>query len=231
MNSDIRKNLLDIENKIALTTEEAGRRLGDVKLLAVSKTYPVETIKEAYLAGQRLFGENKVQELEVKAPVLPEDIEWHLIGHLQSNKVAKAVEYAKYIHSVDSSKLIKKIDRIAEEKSKRPKIFIEVNISGEESKYGTESSQIMDLVKVALECKNLELVGLMTMAPFNADNAELSSVFAGLKKLRDSLEAKFNINMPELSMGMSSDFEIAIKEGATIVRIGTSIFGKRNYNI
>ena len=230
MDIDINKNLRDVREKISEVTFASGREGKEVRLLAVSKTYPAEMIKLAYDSGQRMFGENKVQELEVKAPALPKDIEWHLIGHLQSNKVAKAVEFAAYIHAVDSIKLIDRIDRIAGEKNKTPKILLEVNISGEASKFGITTKEIEVLAETALKCENLELVGLMTMAPFGADENELSSVFSSLRKLRDLLQKKYNVTLPELSMGMSSDFAIAIKEGSTIVRIGTSIFGHRNYN-
>ena len=230
MNIDIKKNLSDVKEKISEITFASGRIEKEVRLLAVSKTYPSEMIKLAYDSGQRMFGENKVQELEVKAPALPKDIEWHLIGHLQSNKVGKAVEFAAYIHAVDSTKLVNRIDRIAGEKNKTPKILLEVNISGEASKFGITTKEIEILAEAALQCENLELVGLMTMAPFGADENELSRVFSALRKLRDLLQEKYKVKLPELSMGMSSDFAIAIKEGSTIVRIGTSIFGGRNYN-
>ena len=229
MSDYIKENLKTINDKIEEYTLAAGRKKSDVNLLAVSKTYPNEAIMEAYECGQRMFGENKVQELEKKVPALPDDIEWHLIGHLQSNKVAKAVELAEYIHSVDSVKLINKIERFAVDKNKKPKILLEVNISGEESKFGAGSADVEKMVEAVLECENIKLVGLMTMAPFNVDENILQLVFSSLRKLRDSFEEKYNIKLPELSMGMTSDYDTAIEEGSTIVRIGTAIFGKRSY--
>ena len=227
--TDICVNLDKVRSDIVIAEKNAGREEGAARLLAVSKTYPVEAIMEAYNHGQRMFGENKVQELEVKAPALPNDIEWHLIGHLQSNKVAKAVEYASYIHSVDSVKLVNRINRLAEEKNRKIKILLEVNISGEESKFGITSVNVNEMIEAALAGNNLELVGFMTMAPFGADENTLKAVFGGLCKLRDDSEEKYSVKLPELSMGMSADFKEAIEEGSTIVRVGTAIFGKRNY--
>jgi PLP dependent protein len=229
MSSCIKDNLETINENIQKYTLDAGREENEVRLLAVSKTYPNEAILEAYNCGQRMFGENKVQELEIKVPALPDDIEWHLIGHLQSNKVAKAVELAEYIHSVDSVKLINRIDRLAEGKNKKPKILLEVNISGEESKFGVDEAELEKMVEAASGCENVKLVGFMTMAPFNVDENVLKLVFSSLRKLRDSIEEKYSIALPELSMGMTSDYDTAIEEGSTIVRIGTAIFGKRNY--
>jgi PLP dependent protein len=231
MVSHIKHNLNTVLSNIASAVSESSREAGSVKLLAVSKTFPSEAVLEAYKCGQRLFGENRMQELEAKVSNLPNDIEWHLIGHLQSNKVSKAVELADYIHSVDSQKLIRRIDRIAKEKGRMPKIFLEVNISGEESKFGLIPDQIGECARVAAECKNLEFVGLMTMAPYDADESVLERIFASLCQIRDELQRSLNIILPELSMGMSSDYKIAIAEGATIVRIGTSIFGKREYSV
>lgn len=225
----IEKNLSLIKTEIKKITIASKRESNAVKLLAVSKNFPVEDILQAYESGQRMFGENKIQELELKAPKLPKDIEWHLIGHLQSNKAAKAVELADCIHSIDSEKLLLRINRIAEEKNKKQKILLEVNISDEESKFGLKIHEIDECVKSALKCRNIELLGLMTMAPFEAEENELKRIFTSLRSKRDELELKYNINLPELSMGMSGDYKIAIENGSTIVRIGTAIFGNRNY--
>lgn len=224
----IKNNLEKVRNELSEAATSANRTVEEVKLLAVSKRFPVEAIEIAYSAGQRAFGENKVQELEFKVPALPDDIEWHLIGHLQSNKVAKAVQLAKYIHSVDSEKLLKRIDRLANENNKIIKIFFEVNISGEESKNGMTAQASINLSKEISEYKNIELVGLMTMAPFSATSAELDAVFAKTKSLMLKINEESNLSLSELSMGMSSDYKNAIANGATIVRIGTSIFGKRD---
>lgn len=220
-------NLSEIQERIIAAAEKAGRAPESVKLIAVSKTFPAEAVLKAYELGQRLFGENKVQELALKSAVLPRDIQWHMIGHLQGNKVKPAVENADYIHAADSVKLLQRIDRLAGELGRFPKILLEINISGEESKFGADTGLIKELVENAAECKNIKVVGLMTMAPFGAPENELRSVFSSLRRLRDTLQKEFNLDLPELSMGMSDDFEIAIEEGATMVRIGTSIFGQR----
>jgi pyridoxal phosphate enzyme (YggS family) len=225
----IENNLCEIKQQIADAAVRAGRNPEDVKLIAVSKTFSSEYVQAAYECGQRAFGENRIQELEEKFRILPEDIEWHLIGHLQGNKVARAVQCADYIHSIDSLKLLKRVIRLAEEAEVCPKVLLEINISGEESKFGATEADVLEMAREANASKNVELVGLMTMAPLGADKDELRAVFGGLRKIRDSLESKWDIKLPELSMGMSSDFDIAVEEGATFVRVGTSIFGKRDY--
>ncbi|MCP4180069.1 MAG: YggS family pyridoxal phosphate-dependent enzyme [bacterium] len=229
MNFEIEQNLSKLKNDIKDICVSSKRDADSVKLLAVSKTFPQEYVSEAYKYGQRMFGENKVQELEIKVPALPKDIEWHLIGHLQSNKVTKAVELADYIHAVDSEKLLKRINNIAGEKNRRPKVLLEVNISGEESKFGLTLNELDGCAKLAKKCENIDFVGFMTMAPFDASPDELSDVFAKMRMTRDRLEKELDISLPELSMGMSSDYDSAIKEGATIVRVGTAIFGIRTY--
>lgn len=223
----IQENLVKVRERVASAVEKAGRAPQSVKLIAVSKTFPVEAVQSAYAAGQRLFGENKVQDLALKNAALPEDIEWHMIGHLQSNKAKLAVENADYIHAVDSVKLLKRIDRLAGELGRSPKVFLEINVSGEESKFGVDTELVKDLAQEATKCENISVRGLMTMAPFGVPEDELRSVFSLLRKLRDNLQTEFDLDLPELSMGMSGDFEIAIEEGATMVRVGTSIFGKR----
>jgi PLP dependent protein len=224
MESKRKQNLNEVLNNISSIVAKSSRVPGSVKLLAVSKTVPIEAIMEVYKCGQRFFGENRINELEAKVSKLPNDIEWHLIGHLQSNKVSKAIDLVDYIHSVDSQKLVQRINRIAKEKGKTPKILFEVNISGEKSKFGLTPERVEDCVKIASECKNLDCVGLMTMAPFNAGERELTKTFSSLRKIRDRLQLKLDIVLPELSMGMSSDYKIAIAEGATIIRVGTFIF-------
>jgi hypothetical protein len=223
----IQENLRKIRGRIVFAAEKAGRDPQNIKLIAVSKTFPAEAVQSAYDVGQRLFGENKVQDLAFKNAALPKDIEWHMIGHLQSNKAKLAVENADYIHAVDSIKLLKRVDRLAGELGRSPKILLEINVSGEESKFGADAELVKDLAQTAARCENITLVGLMTMAPFGVPEAELRFVFSSLRKLRDDLQNEFGLNLPELSMGMSGDFGIAIEEGATMVRIGTSIFGKR----
>lgn len=227
----IRENLEKIRERIARAAELSGRQPSSVKLLAVSKTFPAEDVAEAIRCGQRDFGENRVQELEAKAPQFSacNDMPvWHLIGHLQTNKAAKAAALADWIHSVDSVRVLEKIDRSAE---RDIRILLELNLSGEEAKTGMSGGYeaLRSLVEAALQAKHLKLTGLMTMAALGADEKLARSTFASLRELRDRAEREYGILLPELSMGMSADFEHAIREGSTIVRIGTAIFGGRDY--
>lgn len=224
----IPSQLQEINLRISQAAEKSGRQPDEIQLVAVSKTFPIEAVKAAHDAGQRVFGENRVQELASKVPALPEDIQWHLIGHLQSNKAADAVNLSRVIESVDSEKLLNRLNRFAGEQKKIQEILLEINISGEKSKFGETADAAYRLAEIAIKSENLKLSGLMTMAPWGAPDDELHKVFAGLRELRNDIEQQFTIDLPELSMGMSSDYEIAIAEGATIVRIGTAIFGKRD---
>lgn len=227
----LEQQLAKVQEMVLAAAESAGRVPGSVRLLAVSKTFPAEDILTAYTAGQKEFGENRVQELEQKVPTLPDDIVWHLIGHLQSNKASKAAELADWVHSVDSVKLVNKLSDAAQKYGKTLKILLEVNVSGEESKYGIRSEEtLLQVAEAAVAAPAIEWKGLMTMAPAGAGPEELKEVFSGLRKLRDSLETEFSVSLPELSMGMSGDYPEAIAEGATIVRIGTAIFGGRDYS-
>ena len=229
--SKLSEQLANVLNAVNETAASAGREPGEVRLLAVSKTFPASDVLEAYNAGQREFGENRVQELEQKVPALPEDIVWHLIGHLQSNKAAKAAELADWVHSVDSVKLVNKLSDAAQKAGKTLKILLEVNVSGEESKYGIRTKEdLYQVAEAAIAAPAIEWKGLMTMAPAAAEGEELKQVFAGLRQMRDELEQKYSVSLPELSMGMSGDYPAAIAEGATIVRIGTAIFGGRDYS-
>ena len=224
----IETGLAEVKARLAAALKAAGRAEGDVRLIAVSKTFPAECAAEAYRCGQHAFGENRVQELAEKAPKLPADIEWHLIGHLQQNKVRVALEHASWIHSIDSLALLQRTVRIAGELGVTPKLLLEVNISGEESKFGLTPA---DVPSVLEGCPTPMLAGFMTVAPLGASETELHRIFGGLRKLRDEMEAKSGLRLPELSMGMSGDFEIAVAEGATMVRVGTAIFGHRDYTI
>lgn len=207
----------------------AGRDPESVRLLAVSKTFPAEDIAELYRHGCRVFGENRVPELESKAALLPADIEWHLIGQLQSNKARRAVKVASMIHSVDSVALIERLDRIAGEENRHPAFLLEVNVSGEASKSGLSPDDVPEVARAAAAAKHLDWRGFMTVAPAEASAGELSTIFDALKCMRNRFEAEFSCSLPELSMGMSGDYDIAIRNGATLVRIGTAIFGNRNY--
>ncbi|MEA4862822.1 MAG: YggS family pyridoxal phosphate-dependent enzyme [Victivallaceae bacterium] len=195
--------------------------LGSAGLVAVSKTFPASDIQEIYDCGQRSFGESRASELAEKVKSLPADIEWHFIGHLQSNKVKAVVEYSSWIHAVDSLKLLERIDRIAGELGKRPKLLLEVNVSGEESKFGLRPEELAELL--AFKPEHCEVVGLMTMAPDGAPEPELRRIFTTLAGLAKS------VGLPELSMGMSGDYPIAVECGATMVRVGSAIFGRREY--
>ena len=224
----IQEGLKSVQERMASALERAGRPLDSARLIAVSKTFPAQTVAEAYSCGQRVFGENRVQELMEKVPVLPKDIEWHLIGHLQANKVRHALENSAWIHSVDSASLLERVVRLAGETGVSPKVLLEVNVSGEESKFGL----VPDAVEgVLTQCPTELCVGFMTVAPFEASEAQLHVIFAGLRGLRDRMEERFGRRFPELSMGMSGDFEIALAEGATMVRVGSAIFGHRSYEI
>lgn len=225
--SSIRDNLARVKENIACAEERYGRQKDSVRLLAVSKTFPAADIAEALACGQLEFGENRVQELAEKVPQFigtPAPV-WHLIGHLQSNKAAKAASLASWIHSVNSVKLIEKLQASGEDLN----ILLELNLSGEDSKTGLTGGYdaLRMLLDAALPAGNLKVKGLMTMAAFDAPETEIRKTFATLREFRDKAEKEYSISMPELSMGMSGDYEYAIAEGSTIVRIGTAIFGGR----
>lgn len=228
--SSIADHIAEIRSRIAAYAVESGRKAESVRLLAVSKTFPAQDVAEAReTTGQLMFGENRVQELAMKVPALPQDIEWHLIGHLQSNKASKAAELADWIHSVDSEKLLLKLENAAADLKKKLNVLFEINWTGEESKSGIrgEDNVFVLAETVMTKCPHLKWNGLMTMAEADADEKRLHETFAGVRELRDHLEKRCGLILPELSMGMSGDYRIAIAEGATIVRIGTAIFGHR----
>ncbi len=219
-----------LRTEIAAAAQTVGRNDAEIQVLAVSKTFPASAIQQAYDCGVRRFGENKVQELAQKAPRLPADIEWHLIGHLQSNKAAKALEFAAWIHSVDSLKLLERLDRIAGDMGKHPRILLEVN-SGESAKSGVDYADLPELAQAARAAANLDFRGLMTMAPLDENPAVWRAAFDKLRIARDELEQSLGIRLPELSMGMSGDFYQAVQAGATIVRVGSRLFGHRDYTV
>ncbi len=227
MPADICKNLTNLKERIEAAAERAGRNSHEVRLVAVSKTVSSAVVEEAYGCGLRVFGENRVQEMVAKALALPADCDWHLIGHLQKNKVRDAVKTADFIHSLDSISLAERISKIAVEENKCQKVLLQVNVSHEETKFGTTVAGTEELLAKVLELPHLDCKGLMTMAPFNADDKSLRHIFGELRCLRDRLNTAFRANLTELSMGMSGDFEIAIEEGATMIRVGTAIFGER----
>ncbi|MFO1485693.1 MAG: YggS family pyridoxal phosphate-dependent enzyme [Verrucomicrobiaceae bacterium] len=225
--NDIHDRLQAIHEGIAAAATRAGRDPASIELLAVSKTFPVEVIREAMDAGQLLFGENKVQELLAKVPQLPAKLQWHLIGHLQSNKVRKVLPQVKFIHSIDSLDLARDVDRIAAELGLYPKVYLEINLAAEGSKHGFSPEKVRSSLEDLYSLRRLEIQGLMCIPPFDAEASKSRPYFVQLRELRDELEKIGGGPLPLLSMGMSHDFEIAIEEGATIVRVGSAIFGDR----
>lgn len=229
----LQENLTEVEANIVAACERAGRSRDEVTLIAVSKTKPVPMLQEVYDLGIRDFGENKVQEMCDKMEVLPQDIKWHMIGHLQTNKVKYIVGKTALIHSVDSLKLAEEIQKQAVKKDVYVPILVEVNIAGEESKFGISKEETMELVRQISSLDHLQIKGLMTIAPF-VENAEDNRLyFRGIRQLSVDIANQNidNVSMDILSMGMTGDYAVAIEEGATMVRVGTGIFGARNYNI
>lgn len=225
--STIADNLEAIRQRVALAAERAARSPSDVELLAVSKTFPVERIQEATDAGQLLFGENKVQELLAKQPLLSSKLRWHLIGHLQSNKVRKCLPVVDAIHSVDSIDLARDINRIASDLGLFPKVYLEVNLAAESTKYGFKPEHLKQSLDELYSLDRLFIQGLMCIPPFDANAENTRRYFVVLRELRDELQIQGGAPLPKLSMGMSHDFEVAIEEGSTIVRVGSAIFGSR----
>lgn len=226
----IQDQLGEIRNAIAGAAARAGRTAESITLLAVSKTFPVSDIMQAYADGQRIFGENRLQEAMEKMPQMPQDCEWHLIGPLQRNKVRKALEQGfALIQAVDSMKLAVTISRIAGELGITARILLEVNIDGEASKHGFTPQQLEEEWEVLTELPGLDIRGLMCIPAPVDDPQDARPAFAALRTLAEKLRKRGPLPLPELSMGMSHDFEVAVEEGATIVRVGSAIFGKRDY--
>ena len=229
----IKDNIIEVNNDINNAIKKAGRSENSAQLIAVSKTKPVEMLQEAYDAGMRDFGENKVQELVDKYDKLPKDIRWHLIGHLQTNKVKYIVDKAYLIHSVDSIKLAKEISKEATKKNVISNILIEVNVANEDTKFGISYEACEDLIREISTLPGICVKGLMTVAPFVVDSEQNRPIFKKLQQLFVDIKAKNidNVIMETMSMGMSGDYIVAVEEGATYVRVGTKIFGERNYTI
>ena len=227
----LKENLADVEAKIVKACENSGRQRDDVTLIAVSKTKPVETLKEAYDLGVRVFGENKVQELTDKYEALPKDIQWHMIGHLQRNKVKYIIDKVALIHSVDSIRLAETIEKEAAKHNITANILIEVNVAKEESKFGLMPEELDELIDKIKDFNHIQVKGLMTIAPFVENPETNREIFRSLRKLSVDINNKNvdNVNVSILSMGMTNDYTVAVEEGATMVRVGTGIFGARNY--
>jgi len=225
----IRENIEEIQQKIVSVCQSSNRDPGDVTLITVSKTKPVSMLKEAYDAGSRDFGENKVQELMDKIPQLPSDIRWHMIGHLQRNKVKYIVDKVYMIHSVDSLRLAEEISKEALKKQVEVNILLEVNVAQEDTKFGLMAQEVCEMVREIAKLPAVHIKGLMTIAPFTEDPESNRLFFRKLKQLSVDIAAKNidNVDMNVLSMGMTGDYEVAISEGASYVRVGTGIFGRR----
>ncbi|MBI9074832.1 MAG: YggS family pyridoxal phosphate-dependent enzyme [Desulfatibacillum sp.] len=232
MTNEIRQNLTEIQDRITRAAKQCGRAPESVRLVAVSKTKPAKMLKEAVEAGATILGENYIQEaLEKTAELAGLDVAWHFIGHLQSNKAKYAVPHFSLIHSVDSLKLAREIDKQAAKINKIQDILVQVNISGEATKSGATDQEAVELVEEIARLENVRIKGLMTMPPYFDDPDRAKPFFRQLKELAGEIRSRgiANVSMNELSMGMTGDFEAAIEEGATLVRVGTAIFGARSY--
>jgi len=227
MNS-IAENLAHVREQIAAAATKANRSADDIQLVAISKTHSAEKVREAIDAGQRLFGESRVQEARAKIPESPSSSRWHFVGHLQKNKIRHALPLFEMIHSVDSLALAQVINRIAEEEGLHPRVLLEVNVAGEGSKFGFKPEKLRIEMESLLALPRLSILGLMTV-PQIAEEADASrKYFIELRKLRDRLQIEFHVDLAQLSMGMTQDFAVAVEEGATLVRVGTAIFGERS---
>jgi len=229
MNNYIKENFDAIAAQAREAALRAGRPGDSVQVLAVSKTFPHEIVQLAIDGGIRLFGENRVQEAQQKIPLLHGDFAFHLIGHLQSNKAKQAVALFEMIHSIDSISILEKVNREAELIKKVQKILIQVNTSGEQTKSGCEADEAHDLCRAALSMKNIDLQGLMTIGPLTDDKEAIRGAFAALSSLAGVIRSELSVSLPVISMGMSGDFLVAIEQGATMIRVGSAIFGRRSY--
>jgi len=232
MNSVLQEVYNSVETRIQAACDRSGRVRSDVTLIAVSKTHPAEMIQDYYDIGLRAYGENKVQELADKIKVLPEDISWHMIGHLQRNKVKYIADSVSMIHSVDSVRLAETINSEGAKCGRVIPVLIEVNVAEEDSKFGVTVHEVLPLIEKISTFPNIHIEGLMTIAPYVEDPELNRPIFAKLKNLSVDIKAKNidNVSMNALSMGMTGDFEVAIEEGATMIRVGTALFGVRDYS-
>ncbi|PYL18182.1 MAG: YggS family pyridoxal phosphate-dependent enzyme [Verrucomicrobia bacterium] len=226
--SSIAENLERVREQIAQAAAKVGRAVDEIELVAISKTHDAAKVREAIEAGQTLFGESRVQEARVKIPELPSNLRWHFVGHLQKNKIRHALPLFELTHSVDSLALAEDINRIAEEDGLHPRVLLEVNVAGEGSKFGFQPDKLRAEMESLLALPRLSILGLMTIPPI-AEEAEASrKYFVQLRELRARLQTEFHVDLAQLSMGMTQDFPIAVEEGATLVRVGTAIFGERS---
>ena len=222
------ENLERVREEMAQAAAKVGRAVEEIELVAITKTHPAETVREAIEAGQSVFGESRVQEARGKIPEVPSNVRWHFVGHLQKNKVRHALPLFEMIHSVDSLALAEDINRIAQEEGLHPRVLLEVNVGGEGSKFGFASDALREQIEPLLGLPRLSIEGLMCIPPIAEDAEASRKFFVKLRELRDALEKEFNVKLPHLSMGMTQDFPMGVEEGATLVRVGTGIFGKRS---
>src|ERR1043166_198573 len=220
-------NLERVRAQIAEAARKSGRSLDDIELVAISKTHEAEKVRLAFDAGQQLFGESRVHEARAKIPLLPSAARWHFVGRLQRNKVRHALPLFELFHSVDSLELARDTNRIAEEEGLRPRVLLEVNVAGEGSKIGFAPEALREQMETLLELPRVTIEGLMAIPPLAPEAEASRQYFVALRELRDQFVTQFRIELPQLSMGMTGDFVVAVEEGATLVRVGTAIFGKR----
>jgi len=226
--SSIGENLERVRGQIAQAAQKSGRSPDDIDLVAISKTHDAEKVREAIEAGQSLFGESKVQEARAKIPELPSNTRWHFVGHLQKNKIRHALPLFELVHSVDSLALAQEMNRIAEEDGLHPRLLIEVNVAGEGSKFGFQPEKLREEMEALLAFSRLSILGLMCIPPLAEEAEESRRYFVQLRELRDRLQTEFHVDLAQLSMGMTQDYDVAVEEGATLVRVGTAIFGERS---
>src|SRR5947208_1980955 len=225
--TSVAENLERVREQIARAAAKSGLTTDDVELVAITKTHPADKVREAIEAGHTLFGESRIQEALLKISELPSNVRWHFVGHLQKNKIRHALPLFEMIHSIDSLALAQDINRIAQEEGLHPRVLLEVNVAGEGSKFGFSPDKLREQMEGLLALQRLSILGLMIIPPLG-DKAEASrKYFVQLRELRDRLQTEFHVDLPQLSMGMTQDFPIAVEEGATLVRVGTAIFGER----
>ena len=226
--AEVAENLDRVRDQIAEAAAKTGRAADDIELVAITKTHPAAKVREAVDVGQTLFGESRVQEARAKIPELPSHLRWHFVGHLQKNKIRHALPLFELFHSVDSLALGQEMNRIANEEGMHPRVLLEVNVAGEGSKFGFSPDKLRDQMEELLALPRLSILGLMTIPPLVEEAEASRKYFLQLRELRDRLQTEFRVDLAQLSMGMTQDFPIAVEEGATLVRVGTAIFGERS---
>jgi pyridoxal phosphate enzyme (YggS family) len=225
--TSIAENLERVREQIAHAAAKVGRAPNEVELVAITKTHAAEKVREAIQAGQSLFGESRVQEARTKIPELPSAIRWHFVGHLQKNKIRHALPLFEMIHSVDSLALAQEMNRIAEEEGMHSRVLLEINVAGEGSKFGFAPDKLREQMEALLALPRLSVLGLMTIPPLGEEPEASRKYFVQFRELRDRLQTEFRVDLAQLSMGMTQDYAVAVEEGATLVRVGTAIFGER----